>query len=65
MSRPRKYANKRERLKAIRAQTRERVARWIAQHPRRWNRIMSGMLPTWMKAEMKGTKLTKEDFLIK
>lgn len=24
-----------------------------------------GMLPTWMKAEMKGTKLTKEDFLIK
>jgi len=41
MSRPRKYANKRERLKAIRAQTRERVARWIAQHPRRWNRIMN------------------------
>ena len=23
-----------------------------------------GMLPTWMRAEMKGTKLTKEDFLI-
>jgi len=24
-----------------------------------------GMLPTWMKEEMKGTKLTKDDFLIK
>jgi DNA-binding protein H-NS len=24
-----------------------------------------GMLPTWMREEMKGTKLTKEDFLIK
>jgi DNA-binding protein H-NS len=24
-----------------------------------------GMLPTWMKEEMKGTRLTKEDFLIK
>jgi DNA-binding protein H-NS len=23
-----------------------------------------GMLPTWMREEMKGTKLTKEDFLI-
>jgi DNA-binding protein H-NS len=23
-----------------------------------------GMLPTWMRDEMKGTKLTKEDFLI-
>ena len=24
-----------------------------------------GMLPVWMREEMKGTKLTKEDFLIK
>jgi DNA-binding protein H-NS len=24
-----------------------------------------GMLPTWMRQEMKGTKLTKEDFAIK
>ncbi|MEA2880554.1 MAG: DNA-binding protein [Hyphomicrobiales bacterium] len=24
-----------------------------------------GMLPTWMREEMKGTKLTKEDFTIK
>ena len=24
-----------------------------------------GMLPTWMREEMKGTKLTKENFLIK
>ena len=24
-----------------------------------------GMLPTWMREEMKGTRLTKEDFLIK
>jgi DNA-binding protein H-NS len=24
-----------------------------------------GMLPLWMRAEMKGTKLTKDDFLIK
>ena len=24
-----------------------------------------GMLPTWMREEMKGTKLTKDDFLIK
>ena len=24
-----------------------------------------GMLPTWMREEMKGTKLTKEDFAIK
>ena len=24
-----------------------------------------GMLPTWMRAEMKGTKLKKDDFLIK
>src|SRR3954470_3430579 len=24
-----------------------------------------GMLPTWMKEEMKGTRLTKDDFLIK
>ena len=24
-----------------------------------------GMLPNWMRAEMKGTKLTKDDFLIK
>jgi len=24
-----------------------------------------GMLPTWMREEMKGTKLTKDSFLIK
>jgi len=24
-----------------------------------------GMLPTWMREEIKGTKLKKEDFLIK
>jgi DNA-binding protein H-NS len=24
-----------------------------------------GLMPTWMREEMKGTKLTKEDFLIK
>jgi hypothetical protein len=41
MSRPSKYATEEERLEARRAQTRERVARWIEAHPRRWSRIMN------------------------
>ena len=27
--------------------------------------VARGMLPTWMREEMKGTKLTKDSFLIK
>lgn len=41
MSRPSKYRTQKQRLEAIRAQTRERVARWIEAHPRKWNRIMN------------------------
>jgi len=41
MSRPSKYATEEERLEARRTQTRERVARWIEAHPRKWKRIMN------------------------
>ncbi len=41
MSRPSKYPTEAERLEAVRAQTRERVARWIEAHPRRWARIIN------------------------
>lgn len=40
MSRPSKYTSEKERLEARRLQTKERVARWIEAHPRKWKRIM-------------------------
>jgi hypothetical protein len=40
MSRPSKYPTEEKRLEARRLQTKERVARWIEAHPRKWKRIM-------------------------
>ena len=39
-----------------------------AEIPKKHNRLKwsgRGMLPIWMREEMKGTKLTKQDFAIK
>lgn len=40
VARPPKYRTEKERLQAIRDQTRARVARWIEKNPRGWTRIL-------------------------